>query len=130
MHAKQVEDAALLHRVRVAPAERCPPGALPAVPPPGAPFVAHGRLRGGDGHDGPILLFPMCDYPPGSPAAPAAVAHGVHVHGVDLCGIVWPGHQEGVVVIVPRHRQNAVGTPRSFIRQVGFTAEEFRRLRD
>ena len=52
------------------PAERCPPGALPAVPPPGAPFVAHGRLRGGDGHDGPILLFPMCDYPPGSPGGP------------------------------------------------------------
>ena len=65
-----------------------------------------------------------------APAAPAAVAHGVHVHGVDLCGIVWPGHQEAVIVIVPRHRQNAVGTPRSFIRQTGFTAEELRRVCD
>jgi len=52
------------------------------------------------------------------------------VHGVDLCGIVWPGHQEAVIVIVPRHRQNAVGTPRSFIRQAGFTAEELRRVCD
>ena len=34
------------------------------------------------------------------------------------------------VVIVPRHRQIAVGTPRSFIRPAGFTAEEVRRLRD
>ena len=31
-----------------------PPGALPAVHPPGAPFVAHRRLSDGDGHDGRI----------------------------------------------------------------------------
>jgi len=72
----------------------------------------------------------MCTTCQAAPAAPAAVAHGVHVHGVDLCGIVWPGHQEAVIVIVPRHRQNAVGTPRSFIRQTGFTAEELRRVCD
>ena len=35
-----------------------------------------------------------------------------------------------LVVIVPRHQQIAVGTPRSIIRQAGFTVEQFQRLPD
>jgi len=49
---------------------------------------------------------------------------------VDLGGIVSPGPQGAVVVIVPRHQRIAVGTLRSIVRQAGVAVEVFPRLPD
>ena len=52
---------------------------------------------------------------------PAAV-HGSHVKYVRQAA------GQALVVIVPRHREIAVGTLRSIVRQAGLTIAEFERL--
>ena len=51
-----------------------------------------------------------------------ATVHGSHIKYVREAA----GHM--VVVIVPRHREIAVGTLRSIVRQAGLTVAEFERL--
>ena len=60
--------------------ERRPPGELPAMHPPGAPFVAHRRLSDGDGR---VARF--------APAAPAALPSCAGPRGTVVCAFAVGG---------------------------------------